>query len=85
MADLDRVSKDSFGNTLIRWKKEDGGWHRAAIMSSQNADEVLDAVDRHLKTGLSDFSGVKTRDRSLIIAEKERPIADGNDTKLLSR
>lgn len=49
MSVLNLIQFEDDGTVLIRWKKDDGGWHRTAIPPNVDPDFQLDAVAADLQ------------------------------------
>lgn len=48
MSKLQLVEFAEDGTVYIRFRKDDGGWHRTSINPDTDPDEHLDIVDNHL-------------------------------------
>ncbi len=48
MAKLNLIEFAEDGTLVMRWKKDDGGWHRASCPPDFDLDHLLDLVDAHL-------------------------------------
>jgi hypothetical protein len=56
-ATLNQIELDSFGNTLIRWRKPNGEWHRTSVGPGGDVEAQLAAVDDHLTNRGLDTKG----------------------------
>lgn len=63
MTKFNRMEMDENGVVTIRFKKDDGGWHRTAIDPGGDLNAQLDMVNAHLvKMGMTEIEATKGLD-----------------------